>query len=289
MNEHQQFVDWFRHASPYIHAHRGDTFVISFAGEAVESPGFTHIVHDAALLSSLGIRVVLVHGTRPQIERTMERLGMEARYAQNIRITDEEALEAVKSTCGQVSADIQALLSMGLADSPLSDARISVSMGNFIMAKPVGVRDGIDFMRTGEVRRIDGDAINRRLEDGNIVLVSPLGYSPTGEIFNLALEDVAAQVAIALKSEKWVSLSEVPCPRDADGNLASQMTVEEAKKFFATQDDEDTRRQIRNAIRACEQGVHRVQLVERDIDGGILLELFTRDGVGTLVSHNAFE
>lgn len=289
-----RFVAWFRHASPYIHAHHQHTFVISFDGAAVESVDFAHMIHDAALLSSLGIRVVLVHGARMQIERGLAVRNLPWRYANGMRITDNVALACAKAACGQINAEIQAMLSMGLANIPMltpspSGISIRVVSGNFITARPVGVRDGIDFMHTGEVRRVDKEQIEQQLNLGNMVLIPPLGYSPSGEIFNLTAEDVATSVAIALRATKWVSLTEASCPRNKAGQLLRHIILEDARQLLHATEEEDTRNQLRNAVRACENGVQRVHLVERSVDGGLLLELFSRDGIGTLISRDPFE
>lgn len=287
--EYAQFVSWFRHASPYIHAHRGCTFVISFAGEAVEGEGFVQLMHDIALLSSLGVRLILVHGTRLQIERDLQELGVSTQYAQDLRLTDAKALESVKAACGKISAEIQASLSMGLTNLPLVDAKIRIVSGNFIIAHPVGVRDGVDFMYTGEVRRIDSQAIQRHLDVGDIVLISPLGFSPSGEVFNLAVEDVATAVSISLRAEKWMCLTESPELRDLQGEQVSHLVLGEARQLLETLPQGDMRRQLRNAIKACDNGVQRVHLVSRILDGGLLSELFTRNGIGTMLSKDPFE
>ena len=192
------FVQWIRSAAPYIHAFRGKTFVIAFGGEVVADDTFLGIIHDLNLLHSLGVHLVVVHGSRPQIEAILAQQDIESRYAFGLRITDAETMDCVLEADGQVRSRIEALLSLGIANSPMAGARIRVSTGNFITAKPLGVRDGIDMQLTGEVRRVDIDAIHQRLDDGDIVLISPLGYSPTGEIFNLALEEVATQVAVRI-------------------------------------------------------------------------------------------
>lgn len=281
----EHFVAWFRHASPYIHAHRGKTFVISFEGSALDSTTFQRLVHDLALLHSLGIRLVLVHGARLQIERNLQERGVPMQYADGMRITDLPALQQAKAACGQMVVDITAALSMGLSDSPHTRSPLRVSSGNFISARPLGVRDGVDFQYTGEVRRVDHEAISHQLEHGFIVLISPLGYSPTGEVFNLSVEDVATSVAIALKAHKWVLLSESPISYLRQGYL----TVQQAAQLLEENQDPLSVRQLKNIIRACEQGVERIHLLERQIDGGILIELFTREGIGTLVSKDPFE
>jgi len=278
----KSFVDWFRSAAPYIHAHRGSTFVISIGGEAVQAPHFSNLIHDIALLNSLGIRIVLVYGIRPQIEHCLKK--RESRYINGTRITDEIALCCVKAACGEVHTEIESLLSMGLSNSPSSYETIGTASGNFITARPVGVRDGVDYCYTGEIRRVDAAAIRRRLDEDNIVLIPPIGYSPTGESFNLLTEEVASAVAIALGAAKWLYLIENEGIFDSTGQLVRQLTLLEALE------NEHYKRQIsKSVLQACQNGVQRVQLVSRQTEGALLLELFTRDGIGTLISTNPFE
>ncbi|MCK5877822.1 MAG: amino-acid N-acetyltransferase [Candidatus Marithrix sp.] len=277
----QQFIEWFRSASPYIHAHRGQTFVICFGGEVVQEHNFPNLIHDIALLSSLGIKLVLVHGIRPQIEQCLKNQGKSSNYVNNTRVTDDIALKCVKAACGEVRAEIESLLSMGLTNSPTTDFSIYTASGNFITARPIGVRDGVDFCYTGEVRNVDIDMIANRLDEGCIVLVSPLGYSPTGETFNLLTEEVAAAIAIGLKTTKLIYLTENEGLFTDNGQLIRQLTLSEAQK----QPDN----QFKNSVRACQNGVQRVHLLSSHIEGALLLELFTRDGIGTLVSTNPYE
>ncbi|MDM8558672.1 amino-acid N-acetyltransferase [Candidatus Parabeggiatoa sp. HSG14] len=287
-NDTHQFVDWFRNASPYIHAHRGRTFVICFGGEAVQSPHFSYLIQDIALLNSLGIRLVLVYGIRPQIEQYLQTYGQKSCYANGIRVTDEIALKCVKAACGEVRTEIESLLSMGLCNSPTDDVRIRTASGNFVTARPLGVRDGVDYCYTGEVRRIDVTAITRQLDEGCIVLISPIGYSPTGETFNLLAEDIATKIAIALQAAKWICLTENGRILDNEGQLVRQLTVFEAQRYLAQQNFE-AKKQLNNAVKACQNGVQRVHLISRKIEGSLLLELFSRDGIGTLISTDPYE
>ena len=289
------FIQWFRSASPYIHAHRGQTFVLSLHGEAIRDPGFAHLVHDIALLSSLGVRLVLVFGTRVQIETCLQERQVDIRYAEGLRITDDAALQCVKEAAGAVCVEIEALLSMGLPNSPMEGARIRVGSGNFVTAKPLGVRDGVDFCHTGEVRRVDAEAINARLANNEIVLVPPLGYSSTGEVFNLYADDLATAIAIALGASKLIFLLECGGVVDEAGRLIKQLTQSEAEKLLAKLKsrgegaEENPIRQLECAIEACAQGVTRTHLIERRLNGVLLLELFSRDGVGTMVSAAPFD
>jgi len=285
------FVHWFRRATPYVHTHRGRTFVIAIGGEAVADPGFPDLIHDLALLHGLGIRLVLVHGARPQIEERLSRRGAKLRYVKGLRVTDDEALSCVKEAAGVVRVEIEALLSLGLANSPMAGVRIPVASGNFVTAKPLGVLDGVDYLHTGVVRRIDRDALRQRLDDGAIALVPPIGYSPTGEVFNLSAADVARSIAIALRADKLIFLLEEPGVTDSAGNVISNVLSGDVETMLAESATfpEDLAQSLRAGAHACIQGVERVHLIGRRIDGALLRELFTRDGIGTLISAQPYE
>lgn len=290
-NNNAAFVNWFRHAAPYIKAHRGRTFVITFGGEMAADARFAHFIHDIALLNTLGVRLVLVHGARPQIEQVLRERGVKTRYHNGLRVTGSEALACVKQAAGALRVEIEALLSMGVANSPMAGARIRAASGNFITARPLGVRDGVDFEHTGEVRRVDAQALQKALDDNAVVLLSPLGYSPTGEVFNLSAEDVATAVAVELRADKLLCLTEGPGLADEKKNLIRQLTLSEAQKLLSGKRALDTgvRRHLVCAVRACQNGVRRAHLINRRADGALLLELFTRDGIGTLIAGDAYE
>jgi amino-acid N-acetyltransferase len=281
-----QFVNWFRDSSPYIYAHRNKTFVISFNGETVIDD-CDKLIHDFALLKSLGIRLVLVYGIRPQIDQRLQQQNIKSHFHKDLRITDDKALQCVKEAAGLVRVEIEALLSMGLANSPMAGAKIKVASGNFVIAKPLGIIDGIDYQHTGKVRRIEQAAIHQQLEHDNVVLISPIGYSPSGEVFNLAAEHVATEVAIALQAEKLILLTEQDCL--SNQQLVQQMTTDEVKTFLQQCTTEQPVQSLNAAIQSCQQGVERVHLINRKTEGALLLELFTRDGRGTLVSSSSYE
>ncbi|MDH4180427.1 MAG: amino-acid N-acetyltransferase [Betaproteobacteria bacterium] len=284
------FVHWIRAAAPYVHAFRGRTFVIAFGGEVVAEDAFLNVIHDLNLLHSLGIHLVVVHGCRPQVEVILEQQGFESRYAGGVRVTDADAMDCVLEAAGQVRARIEALLSLGLANSPMAGSRNRVSSGNYITAKPLGVVDGVDMQHTGEVRRVDTEAIQQRLDDGDIVLISPIGYSPTGEIFNLTVEEVATQVAVRLSATKLVFLVDADGVRNGRRQLLTDLSTREAEELLARKGERlaaDVRTYLPAAVRACNNGVARSHLISRRLDGALLLELFTRDGVGTMVAAQA--
>ncbi|MBK5942132.1 amino-acid N-acetyltransferase [Halochromatium roseum] len=319
-NTGDPFLDWFRHCTPYIHAHRGRTFVIAFGGEALDDARLPELVHDIALLHGLGIRLVLVHGARPQIERRLAERGTAFQYIDGLRVTDDAALTCVKEATGAARVEIEALLSFGLANSPMAGVRIPVASGNFVFARPIGVLNGVDYQHTGAVRRIDRVSLTQRLDQGAVALIPPIGYSPTGEVFNLTAADVARAVAIALEADKLIFLVEgdglVDGPTAATPDesatqahdpttqarkirshllgaevaalLAQTQTQAQAQPHTQTL-GEDLAQALRAGAEACEHGVARVHLVGRNDPSALLRELFTRDGAGTLMTGEPFE
>ncbi len=296
---HTYFIAWFRSVAPYIHTFRGKIFVVAFGGEVVADGKFVELVHDLNLLASLGIQLVLIHGARPQIESRLQQDNLDITYVNGIRVTDAATLERVIESVGRVRMEIEALMSMGLPNSPMANASIRVTSGNFVIARPIGVMNGTDLMYTGEVRKINLTAIHSHLTQGEIVLISPLGYSPTGEIFNLTLENVAAEVAITLKAEKLIFLMNTPGIMDQStkqpDNLLRELTVAESKSYLTQLADlpthipDDTQFYLPQAIHACENGVGRAHLISRHIDGALLQELFSHDGIGTMITRDSLQ
>ena len=283
------YVNWLRDASPYINAHRDCTFVVMLPGEGVEHPNFANIVHDLVLLHSLGVRLVLVHGARPQIEARLAERGLPSRFHQSLRITDAPTLDCVIEAVGRLRIAIEARLSMDIAASPMQGARLRVCGGNFVTARPIGVLDGVDLHHTGEVRRIDRKGISRLLDDRSIVLLSSLGYSPTGETFNLACEDVATSAAIALQADKLLLFGQEPGLLDANGKLVRELRPQQVPAHLARLGANYQAELLDAAAQACKAGVTRSHIISYAENGALLTELFTRDGGGTLVDPEQFE
>lgn len=283
------YVNWLRHASPYINAHRDCTFVVMLPGEGVAHPNFANIVHDLVLLHSLGVRLVLVHGSRPQIEARLATRGLTPHYHRGLRITDAQTLECVIDAVGQLRIAIEARLSMDMAASPMQGSRLRLTSGNFVTARPIGVVDGVDYHHTGEVRRIDRKGINRQLDERSIVLLSPLGYSPTGEIFNLACEDVATRAAIDLAADKLLLFGAEDGLLDESGKLVRELRPQQVPAHLARLGSNYQGELLDAAAQACRGGVKRSHIVSYAEDGALLSELFTRAGNGTLVAQEQFE
>jgi len=292
------FVTWFRSAAPYIHAFRGKTFVVGFGGEVVDAGQLPTLAHDFALLASLGVRLVLVHGIRPQLEALLAGRGLAAEWVEGMRMTDAATMACVKQANGAVRIEIEAALSTGLPNTPMANAAVNVASGNFIVACPRGVHEGVDLQYTGAVRKIDVPALRGRLDAGEIVLVSPIGYSPTGEAFNLTVQDVATSIATALSAEKLIFMIEGAGVQRGPGRLLRELTLGSAEAWLQRMTaggrrrpslTPDVERFLPAAIDACRRGVRRSHLVSREVDGSLLLELFTHHGVGTMISRDNLE
>ncbi|EPD5673054.1 TPA: amino-acid N-acetyltransferase [Escherichia coli] len=289
-----ELVEGFRHSVPYINTHRGKTFVVMLGGEAIEHENFSSIVNDIGLLHSLGIRLVVVYGARPQIDANLAAHHHEPLYHKNIRVTDAKTLELVKQAAGTLQLDITARLSMSLNNTPLQGAHINVVSGNFIIAQPLGVDDGVDYCHSGRIRRIDEDAIHRQLDSGAIVLMGPVAVSVTGESFNLTSEEIATQLAIKLKAEKMIGFCSSQGVTNDDGDIVSELFPNEAQARVEAQEEKGdynsgTVRFLRGAVKACRSGVRRCHLISYQEDGALLQELFSRDGIGTQIVMESAE
>jgi amino-acid N-acetyltransferase len=287
----ENFVSWFRAVTPYINAFRGKTFVIAFGGKAVASEFAKTLAYDVNLLVSLGIRLVLVHGARPQIEEELREKNLESKYHRGYRVTDAETLDCVLDAVGSVYLEIEAMLSQGLPNTPMANSRIRVIGGNFITGQPIGVLDGIDMQYAGKVRKVDAEGINAQLGLGNIVLLNCEGPSPTGEIFNLQMEEAAEAVAVAIRADKLVYLTDSRGVTDPAGELLDAMTADEVAEIMKSGEwlSSDISRYLPCALRASRSGVGRVHLIGFEQDGALLRELFTHDGVGTVVTRESLE
>ena len=294
------FVPWFRSVAPYIHMHRGKTFVVGMAGEAVAAGKLQHIAQDLALIQSMGVKIVLVHGFRPQVNEQLKAKGHAARYSHGMRITDEVALDSAQEAAGQLRYEIEAAFSQGLPNTPMAGSTVRVISGNFITARPVGIVDGVDFRHSGLVRKVDVAGISRTLDMGAMVLISPFGFSPTGEAFNLTMEEVATSVAIALQADKLIFLAEIPGvrtkpqePEGEDNPIDTELPLAAAEQLLASlppaQNPSDTGFYLQHCVKACKAGVERSHIVPFAVDGSLLLEIYVHDGIGTMVVDEKLE
>ncbi len=294
------FVPWFRSVAPYIHMHRGKTFVVAVCGEAIAAGKLTTIAQDLALIQSMGVKIVLVHGFRPQVNEQLAAKGHTPKYSHGIRITDSVALDCAQEAAGQLRYEIEAAFSQGLPNTPMAGATVRVMSGNFITARPVGIVDGVDFKHSGVVRKVDTAGIMRTLDMGAMVLLSPFGFSPTGEAFNLTMEEVATSVATDLQADKLIFLTEIPgialdpaLPMGEDNPIDTELPLAAAEKMLAAlpsaQLPTDTAFYLQHCVKACKSGVERSHILPFALDGALLLEIYVHDGIGTMVVDEKLE
>ncbi|MCP3128780.1 MULTISPECIES: amino-acid N-acetyltransferase [Shewanella] len=289
-----ELVDGFRHSAPYVNAHRGKTFVVMLGGEALAQNQFRAILNDVALLHSLGIKVVLVYGARPQIDAALAANGIEPAYHDGVRITDEDSLKVIKQVAGALQFDITARLSMSLSNTPMQGAQINLVSGNFVIAQPLGVDNGVDFCLSGKVRRIDAQGLKRQLDNHCIVLMGPIAASVTGESFNLTAEEIATQVAIKLKADKMIGFSSQNGILDRNGDVIAELMPNDAQNILNKLAEQGsacvgTMAFLKASIDACRNGVPRCHLVSYLEDGALLQELFSREGIGTQIVTESAE
>lgn len=288
MHADSVFVRDFREAAPYIHYLRGKTLVIGLSSALLEPAGLRALAADINLLASLGVKLVLVHGSRRQISAIDEAAGRTPRYHDNRRITDEAALSAAKQACGALRADIEAALSAGMNQSPQRGRRLIIASGNYVSARPYGIINGTDMGYTGRVRKVDAEAIRRHLEH-SVVLISPLGASLGGQTYNLSMTDIARDTAVALEAEKLIFLIEQAGITDGAGNLISNLSAPDARAMLEQgRVAANQTRVLEAAIHAVENGVARSQILSGVADGGLIGELFTRNGTGTSLAKAPF-
>ncbi len=291
------FVPWFRAVAPYMHAYRGKTFVVGMAGELIAAGKLNAFVQDLAILHAMGIKLVLVHGFRPQMNEQLAAKGQVPRYSHGMRITDAVALDCAQEAAGQLRFEIEAAFSQGLPNTPMANSTVRMVSGNFLTARPVGIIDGVDFKHSGVVRRVDAAGMRKAIDIGALVLLSPFGFSPTGEAFNLTMEDVATSTAIALQADKLLFLTEVAgireTPADPESPIDTELALADARRLLgklpAPTEPTDTAFYLQHCVRACEGGVERSHILPFAADGALLMEVFTHDGIGTMVVDEKLE
>jgi amino-acid N-acetyltransferase len=291
------FVPWFRSVAPYIHAYRGKTFVVAMAGEGIAAGKLTAFVQDLAILHAMGIKLVFVHGFRPQVSEQLKAKGHPERFSHGVRVTDAVALDCAQEAAGQLRFEIEAAFSQGLPNTPMANATVRVVSGNFLTARPVGIVDGVDFLHSGVVRRVDAVAIRLAIDSGAVVLLSPFGFSPTGEAFNLQMEDVATATAVALQADKLLFLTELPGvreqPDDPDSGIDTELALADAERLLASlpapTKPTDIAFYLRYCTKACREGVERSHILPFAVDGALLQEVYTHDGIGTMVVDEKLE
>ena len=259
-------------------------------GEALLDVNIGNIIHDIALLNSLSIRIVIVHGCRAQLQNKLAKKNINSSLVEGLRVTDADTMDNVIEAASLVRSQLETRLSMGLAPSAMHNVKVRVASANVITAKPAGIINGVDLQLTGTVRNIDTLAITSLLDTGNVVLLSALGYSPSGDCFNLAYDHVATEIAQSLAADKLIAFTQSSGIHDHDGHLIRELTPASATQLITDQVlASDVLPIAKAAIAAIEGGVPRAHIMSYCDDGALLQELYSVDGAGTLISQANFE
>jgi len=202
------FVSMFRGCAPYIASHRGHIFVVHIPGYMLDRPVFPSLMEDLSVLWILGVKLVLVCGCREQVDTRLRQMAMPVQFVGETRITNEDTLRVVKEQGGYVRTEVESYLARGVG---LTNSQVPVASSNrFYTANPVGIPRnwGINFEKTGKVRKIDSRAIEQHLDQGEVVLLTSLGYSPSGDVFNTMSDQLAVSAARELRASKIIFLTE---------------------------------------------------------------------------------
>ena len=290
------FIQNFRLSAKYINLFNQNIFVIALSGYVFNEDQFVKIAQDINILHSLKIKVILVYGARPQVESILVKNKIPVRLLKNMRVTSSAALKHVIEVNGAIRNKIEATLS---TIKSVSEG-MRLSSGNFLTAMPVGIIDGIDMESTGKIRGVDVEAIKNKLNHHEIVIVSPIGYSPIGQIFNLSYEQTAANIAAAINADKLIYYVDANGILNERGELIPELTSEKAHKLISHIEEKPSPESAQNlsyddfnilksSVFAIKNKIKKVHLINRHIDGSLIEELFTEKGSGTILTEFALE
>ena len=284
--------DVLMEALPYFQQFHGKTIVIKLGGHAMVDPVvLENAIRDAVLLHYVGIRVVLVHGGGPEISEKMKQMGKESVFVGGLRVTDQETLEIAQMVLvGKINANIVSLI----AKCGARGVGISGSDGNLILAKKMeiqkvdvgGVQKEVDLGHVGEIELIDPALLNTLLDTQYIPVVAPIAIDRFGGSLNINADTAAGDIAIALRAYKLVNMTDVDGVMDKGRTTVfRKLTIDDANKLVKTGAiGEGMIPKVGSVIRAVENGVSFSHIINGNVEHNLILELFTRDGVGTMIS-----
>lgn len=279
-------------ALPYIQQFHGRTMVIKLGGHAmVDQNILESAIKDAVLLQIVGIRVVLVHGGGPEITEKMKAMGKEPRFVAGLRITDEETLEIAQMVLvGKINSNIISLI----AKSGGKGVGLSGNDGNLIIARKMepqrvhvaGKEQEVDLGHVGEIEEINPAVLNTLLNAGYIPVISPIAIDRSGQSLNINADTAAGEISIALGAYKLINMTDVDGIMDAGRTkVFRRLTLSEAKNLIeAGAVSEGMIPKVSSLVRAVSQGVAFGHVINGNIDHNLLLEMFTDEGVGTMIS-----
>jgi amino-acid N-acetyltransferase len=266
----------------YIPGFREKTFVIALDGNIIADDNFPNIMLDLAVLRSLSIRLVIVHGAAHQITELAQQTGVKISNADGTGITDAETLKLALTAANRITHEVLE----GLASCDLR-----ACYTNAVIAHPFGIVGGVDRLFTGRVERVDTEFLNQLLEKGVIPVIAPLGFDGDGRTFRVNSDGVALEVAEALKATKLIYITG-KSGFMKPGKEARQISVTEAEDFYKkhkSEIPEGSLSKFEHSIRACRNGVSRVHVIDGRIDEALLTEIFSNEGIGTMIYANEYQ
>lgn len=273
MHTHDTFIDALRQASPYILGHRGKTCIIYLPSELIaDGSRLRATLHDLLLLHNLGLRLVLATGLRQQFNQALEKAGIHSEFSAHQRITPMEALPLLAAESGRIASRLQALASCRVHLDEQRTLPPVITQGNWVIAQPRGVLQGVDFQHTGRVRKVQIEALRKALDAGQIPLLTAVTPSFTGELFNLNALDQACSVASALRADKLIIL----LPDNELPKLPRQLNARALRNL-------QHQHWLLPKLSEVTGAVRRIHLLDAFAEGALLKELFTLDGVGSLI------
>lgn len=290
----QEHVELIREAFFYAERFRGRTFVIQIDDSLIGSPVLKTLVKDLVMLYRTGIRVVLVTGARKRIDEVLSRYAVQSRKVAGVRISSPAAIPFIKMAAFDVSNELM---------TELSANNTNAVIGNWVRARSLGVRDGIDFEDAGAVERIKLDLLMNTLDQGLVPIFPCIGWSASGKLYNVSSRELAAVLSIELAADKLFFLTPsqginaanfvVPdgIAVSPDGGI-SRMDLDHGEQFLAANRNHsswDEMEYVRLAVRAARAGVDRVHIIDGRVDGVLLKEIFSNFGFGTMIYANQYE
>ncbi|MDD5673678.1 MAG: amino-acid N-acetyltransferase [Chitinivibrionales bacterium] len=291
-------VETIREAFEYINRFKNETFVIKIESSLIAHPYFAILIKDIVLLHKIGINIILVPGAKVRINEILKTYNVSSKFVDDTRITSADAIPFIKMAAFDVSNRIMTMLSQNHA---------TAVVGNWVKARSIGIRKGVDFQHSGLVEKIDGDKVKKTLAEGIIPIFPNIGWNAQGKPYNISSNELAMSISTELKAKKLFFLSEcsplvaeflkVPKKIGANSeNLITQLTVEEAESLLAANRGNTKNPQnkpmleyIDLACKACQGGVERVHIVDGRVEGMMLKEIFSNRGLGTMVYSNVLE
>lgn len=266
----------------YVPRFRDRIFVVAVDGEIVAVPNFANILLDLAVLRSLSIKVILVHGASAQISQLAEERGLAISNSDGTGITDDVTFKVSIEAATNVTTEIM---------QGLTAVDLRAAFSNAIIAHPAGILGGIDFLHTGRVERVDTKSLHLFLNEGIIPLIPPMGFDGEGRTFRVNSDSIALEVAEAMQAMKILFLS-AHDDLSASGELIKQLSIAEAEELVKKKKPTIPAGQLSkvdHAAKACRQGIPRVHLLDGRVDEALLSEVFSQEGIGTMIYSNEYQ